>query len=221
MIADDRAVPTSWKRQLSDSRKNHWQKVYANKEPTDVSWYQPIPEKSLQLISSIGAQKSDPILDVGGGASTLIDHLLDEGFTDISVLDISGKALERLRARLADSAGRVNWIESDVTEFEPPRSYALCHDRAVFHFLTDVADRNKYIDVICRALRSKGHLVLATFGPQGPMRCSGLETRRYGIEQLQEMFGARFELRSYDLDNHETPAGSIQQFLYSWWQVRT
>lgn len=205
---------------MSESRRTHWQQVYANKEPTEVSWYQPVPEKSLQLIRATGTLRSDSILDIGGGASTLIDHLLEEGYEDVSVLDVSAKALERSRVRLNDSAAKVCWIESDVTEFEPSRRYALCHDRAVFHFLTESADRDKYIDVICRALQPRGHFVLATFGPQGPLRCSGLEIRRYGIEQLQELLGAAFKLCHYELDDHRTPMGSAQQFLYSWWQAK-
>ncbi|MDH3615085.1 MAG: class I SAM-dependent methyltransferase [Gammaproteobacteria bacterium] len=204
---------------MNKSHKTHWQRVYGEKQPTEVSWYQPIPEKSLQLIRSTGIARSDPILDVGGGASTLVDHLLDEGYTDVSVLDISGRALKESRDRLGELAGRVNWLEVDVSEFEPSRQYALCHDRAVFHFLTESADRDKYIDVICQALGPRGSLVLATFGPEGPERCSGLDIRRYSIEQLQELLGARFELCSHELDDHRTPMGSTQQFLYSWWRV--
>jgi ubiquinone/menaquinone biosynthesis C-methylase UbiE len=206
---------------VSKSVKTHWQRVYGEKKPTQVSWYQPVPEKSLQLIRATGIAKDEPIVDAGGGASTLVDNLLKDGYTDISVLDISSKALERSRARLGDSAAAVNWIESDVTEFEPPRQYALWHDRAVFHFLTESFDRDKYVNVVCRALLPGGHFVLATFGPQGPKRCSGLDVQRYGIEDLQELVGDRFDLRSHELDEHQTPMGSAQQFLYSWWQAGT
>lgn len=204
---------------MSNCCKTHWQRIYGEKQPTEVSWYQSVLEKSLQLIRSSGIARSGAILDVGGGASTLVDHLLDQGYTDISVLDISGRALEQSRARLGELAGQVNWIESDVTEFEPSRQYALCHDRAVFHFLTASADRNKYIDVIWRALEPGGSVVLATFGPEGPERCSGLDVCRYGIERLQDLLGARFELCSHELDEHRTPMGATQQFLYSWWRT--
>jgi len=204
---------------MSESGKTHWQRVYGEKEPTAVSWYQPVPEKSLQFIRSTGIAKDEAILDAGGGASTLVDHLMNDGYSDISVLDISGKALERSRARLGDPAGAVTWIESDVTEFESARKFALWHDRAVFHFLTESVDRDKYIDVVYRALQPKGHLVLATFGPQGPERCSGLDVQRYGVDELQKLLGSRFNLRSHELDEHETPTGSTQQFLYSWWQA--
>ena len=204
---------------MFNERRSHWQQVYREKEPTEVSWYQPVPEKSLLLIRSTGIPRDDAILDAGGGVSTLVDCLLDEGYTDLSVLDISGRALERSRARLGESAGKVEWIESDVTEFDPDRRYSLWHDRAVFHFLTNIADRDKYLDVMRRALQPGGYLVLATFGPQGPRRCSGLDIKRYGLEALQGLLGADFELCRHALDEHATPTGSTQQFLYSSWQA--
>jgi len=206
---------------MSGSRKAHWQRVYDEKEPTEVSWYQSVPAKSLQLIGTTGIAHDDAILDVGGGASTLVDNLLDEGFTDISVLDLSGNALERSRGRLGEASRKICWIESDVVDFHASRRYALWHDRAVLHFLTDTAERDRYIDVMYQSLLPNGHVVLATFGPQGPKRCSGLEIQRYGIEQLEKLFGSRFELHDYELDEHKTPMGSTQQFLYSRWQSRS
>lgn len=206
---------------MSDSSRAHWQNVYESKDPTEVSWYQPVPERSLRLIRETGIAKSDPILDVGGGASTLVDHLLQEGYSDISVLDISGHALDRSRARLGKSADAVDWIEADVTTFAPPRQYALWHDRAVFHFLTDPADRDNYIDVVTRAIKANGYFVLATFGPEGPQRCSGLDIRRYSVQRLQDLFGDRLHLGGHHLEDHRTPMGSTQQFLYSWWQARS
>ena len=203
---------------MIEARQAHWQRVYAEKEPTDVSWYQRVPTKSLQLIRAADTARSGPVLDVGSGASTLVDQLLAEGYTDISVLDVSGKALERSRERLGERAAAVQWIESDVTAFEPSRRYEVWHDRAVFHFLTDPGERSKYIDVLERALRPGGHLLLATFGPDGPERCSGLPVQRYDIGTLQDLFTSRFDLRSHELEVHHTPAGSAQQFLYSWWQ---
>ena len=205
---------------MSDSRRAHWQDVYGSKDPTEVSWYQPVPEQSLQLIRETGVAKSDPVVDVGGGASTLVDHLLQEGYSDVSVLDISGNALEQSRARLGKSADAVDWIETDVTTFAPPRQYALWHDRAVFHFLTDPADRDNYVDVSSRAIASNGYLVLATFGPEGPLRCSGLEIQRYSVQRLRDLLGDHFRLGSHHLEDHLTPMGSTQQFLYSWWQAR-
>ncbi len=206
---------------MSDSRRAHWQDVYGSKDPTEVSWYQPVPEQSLRLIRETGSARSEPVLDVGGGASTLVDHLLQEGYSDVSVLDISGKALERSRARLGKFADAVDWIEADVTTFAPARQYALWHDRAVFHFLTDPADRQSYVEAANRAIASNGYLVLATFGPEGPQRCSGLEVRRYSAERLQDLFGDHFHLGGHHLEEHFTPMGSIQQFLYSWWRAKS
>jgi len=207
-------------RDLSDTRKSHWEKVYSTKSHTDVSWYQPVPSMSLELIRSTGASLSAPILDVGCGASTLVDHLLDDGHEDISVLDIAAGAFEQSRTRLGDVANDVTWIESDVTEFAAERRYSIWHDRAVFHFLTDAADRKRYLKVLRNALAPQGHLVLATFGPEGPMRCSGLEIRRYSTDLLQTFLGPDFELLAQSIEIHETPTCSTQQFLYSLWQLR-
>ena len=203
---------------MIEVRQSHWQRVYTDKEPTDVSWYQRVPTKSLHIIRATDTPRSEPLLDAGGGASTLVDQLLAEGYTDISVLDVSGKALQRSRVRLGKQADAVHWIESDVTSFAPSRRYAIWHDRAVFHFLTDPGERRKYIDVLVQALLPGGHLLLATFGPEGPERCSGLPVQRYDIGALQHLFADRFELRGHELEVHHTPAGSAQQFLYSWWQ---
>ena len=202
----------------SERRKSHWEHVYGTKQATEVSWFQPVPEKSLQLIRATGVSYEQAILDAGGGASTLVDNLLAEGYRDVSVLDISVNALQKSRQRLGDKAAEVSWIEADVTEFAPQRGYDLWHDRAVFHFLTDASDRDRYVEVVQRALNAGGHLVLATFGPQGPLRCSGLDICRYGIEELAALLGADFSLRSHELEEHTTPSGSVQQFLYAWWQ---
>lgn len=205
---------------MTEARQSHWQRIYREKEPTDVSWYQPVPERSLQLIRATGVKKDQPILDAGGGASTLVDHLLAEGYTELTVLDISGMALQRCRVRLGKAADSVLWIETDVTTFKSSVRYALWHDRAVFHFLTDPKERDKYIDVMHRSLQSEGQLVLATFGPEGPQRCSGLEIQRYDIDTLTQLIGKRFSLLEFDLDMHQTPSGASQQFLYSRWQMR-
>lgn len=206
---------------MNSGRSDHWNRVYANKEPDEVSWYQADHETSLRLIAQTGVRTDDPILDVGAGVSTLADSLLEQGFSDITVLDVSSKALERVRARMGSRGETVNWITSDVTAFSPQRRYALWHDRAVFHFLVDVHDRERYVDTVLAALRPRGFLVLATFGPEGPLRCSGLETRRYGIDQLRAIFDQHFELKAYELEDHVTPTGSSQQFIYSCWQVKT
>ncbi|MFQ5546792.1 MAG: class I SAM-dependent methyltransferase [Woeseia sp.] len=204
---------------MNESRKSHWERVYADKEPDELSWYQPVPEKSLSLIRSTGAPLTAPVLDVGGGASTLVDHLLDAGYRDVSILDIAAGALTQSRARLGAAAARVTWIEADVTEFEPLCSYAVWHDRAVFHFLTEATDRAQYLDVLRSALQPSGHIVLATFGPEGPTRCSGLEVQRYSAEQVGALLGPDYQLRAHEVEDHHTPMGTTQQFLYGWWQA--
>ncbi len=201
----------------TSGRKRHWEGVYESRECTEVSWYQPKPERSLQLIRDAGVPADTPIIDVGGGASTLVDHLLDEGYRDITVLDIAASAFEHSRARLGERADFVNWIVSDVTRFDAQRSYGLWHDRAVLHFLTDAADRERYVQVLDKALAPGAHLILSSFGPEGPLKCSGLDVRRYDIARVTELVGGLFELRKDELETHTTPGGSTQQFLYTHW----
>ena len=200
-------------------RKAHWDHVYGTKSPDQVSWFEPTPARSLALIRATGVSLDSPILDVGGGASTLVDHLLSEGYSDISVLDIAPRALEQARVRLAGQADRVTWIKSDVLEFQPARCYGVWHDRAVLHFLTDERSRSRYLAALNAALECGGHVVLATFGPEGPTRCSGLDVQRYSAGSLSELLGEGFELRAQSLEVHHTPTGVEQQFLYGWWEA--
>ena len=205
---------------MTEERKSHWEGIYGDKNSTEVSWYQEVPDKSLALVVSTGTSQEDAILDVGGGASTLVDHLLDAGYGDITVLDLASKAFDQSRQRLGERASAPSWVVSDITRFEPQRKYRLWHDRAVLHFLTDSADRRRYMSVLKQALDPGGHVVIAAFGPEGPLKCSGLEIRRYTIEMLAELLGPEFELQSHELDNHQTPMGATQQFLYSCWTRR-
>lgn len=205
---------------MTPERKRHWEDVYNGKSATEVSWYQDTPGRSLALVESTGIAKHAPIIDVGGGASTLVDHLLQSGYSDITVLDLASAAFDQARARLAARAVEVDWVVSDVTRFRPRRRYQLWHDRAVLHFLTEAADRERYVDVLRRALEPGGHVVIAAFGPEGPTRCSGLEIRRYNVELLRELLGPEFVLQSHELENHQTPRGALQQFLYSCWTRR-
>jgi SAM-dependent methyltransferase len=204
---------------VTDSRKAHWEGVYGTKLPTQVSWYQPAAAWSFELVRATGVARSAPILDVGGGASPLVDHLLGDGYTDVTVLDVAGSALAHARSRLGDAAGRVDWLEADITQFRPTRDYALWHDRAVFHFLVDAGDRSRYLDVLRGALRPGGHVVLATFGPEGPARCSGLPVQRYSVQDIAALLGPGFVLRRQQVEIHHTPAGLPQQFVYGWWQA--
>lgn len=198
----------------ASERKAHWQQVYREKSPEEVSWYQPVPTPSLELVHRCGLSPDDPVIDVGGGTSTLADHLLREGFTDVTVLDVSAAALAAARRRLGNRADSVRWIEADVTTFVAERKYRLWHDRALFHFLTDAVDRRRYLDALGTALAPGGHLVLAAFAVGGPQRCSGLEIVQYDGPKLLSELGDRFRLIEQRREDHQTPAGGRQDFAW-------
>ena len=195
-------------------RKAHWENVYHNNSPLKVSWYQKEPVLSLQLIHNAGIALDAPIMDVGGGASLLVDYLCEEGYTNIEVLDIAATALAHAKERLKDKACGVEWHNTDVVNFVPPRNYSLWHDRAVFHFLTEKTDREKYISVVKQALQPGGHLIIMAFAIDGPVRCSGLEIVQYDAEKLMAELGEGFKLVEEGHETHQTPAGSIQKFAY-------
>ncbi len=200
-----------------DARADHWEQVWLDRDPASVTWYQPdllVSRRLIELVTSTDAA----VIDVGGGASTLVDHLLDGGYRDLTVLDISHGAIDAARARLGPRADDVHWLVADVTQVELDRTFDLWHDRAVFHFLVDDADRRRYLGVLRAALVPGGHLVLSTFGPDGPERCSGLPVRRYGIELMQETLGPDFELLDHELETHVAPSGVTQQFLAALFQ---
>lgn len=203
---------------MSDPVTEHWKQLYQTKAPNQVSWYQGVPERSLELIHATGVGPTAPILDVGGGASLLVDHLLLEGYQDISVLDLAAEALAAAQLRVGARAERVHWIVADITAFQPERRYALWHDRAVFHFLIDPVRREAYLNVLRRALDPEGHLILATFGPDGPPKCSGLDVQRYSAAELSATLGPEFRLAESLTEEHVTPGGTRQQFLYGRWQ---
>jgi len=195
--------------------KTHWEHIYKTKAPTQVSWYQEHAQFSLQYIQNTGIRKTDHIIDVGGCASTLVDALIVAGFRHISILDVSGTALQLARQRLGERAVNVDWIEADVTQAKlPHQAYDLWHDRAVFHFLTQPADRQCYIDTVRHAVRMGGHVILATFAPDGPDRCSGLDVVRYSPESLHSEFGVDFEVVDSTCETHHTPFGTEQRFIY-------
>jgi ubiquinone/menaquinone biosynthesis C-methylase UbiE len=197
------------------SAKKHWENVYTTKPTTGVSWYQEHAERSLQTIIATRAAKVAEIIDVGGGASTLVDDLLGEGYENISVLDLSAHALMSAKARLGERAAQVRWIEADITQADLPENhFDVWHDRAVFHFLVAEQDRAAYLRNVMRSVKIGGHVIVATFADDGPTQCSGLPVMRYKPESLHGEFGVDFELVSHSREAHNTPFGTIQQFVY-------
>ncbi len=197
------------------SRQTHWDHVYQTKPADAVSWYRPHLDKSLELIRHVASDLSAAIIDVGGGESTLVDDLLAAGYRDVTVLDISATAIEVAKQRLGSNAERVTWLAADITEAElPEHRYAVWHDRAVFHFLTDAQQRAAYVRQVARAVKPGGHVIVATFGPEGPQKCSGLDVMRYDADALHDEFGTAFQLVESTTELHATPFGTTQQFVY-------
>ena len=196
-------------------RRSHWENIYRTKLATQVSWYQVHAKRSLDLIQRVSPPADGAIIDVGGGASTLIDDLLDAGYHDLTVLDLSAAALAIARRRLGTRADTVRWVEADVLDASLPKTgYSVWHDRAAFHFLTAPADRARYVAQVRRAVRPGGFVLVATFADDGPTRCSGLEVARYTPEALHAEFGAPFQLMASEREEHVTPAGIRQAFIY-------
>lgn len=199
---------------MNFDRKSHWENVYQNRSPLDVSWYQEEPAMSLQLIEATGVPRDAPLIDVGGGASVLVDRLCDAGYTRLAVLDVSAKALAYARERLGDNAAGIEWYESDVTRFDPPHRFALWHDRAVFHFLTAAGERARYVQILKQALQPGGHLIIAAFAIGGPDKCSGLDIVQYDRGKLLAELGDEFALVEERDELHVTPAQRHQEFKY-------
>ena len=195
--------------------KEHWEKIYETKPANSVSWFQEHAEQSLRLIRDTGVPSTGAIIDVGGGASTLVDDLLDAGYRSLTVLDLSGAALAAARKRLGARAKLVRWIEANITSAKlPAHTYDVWHDRAVFHFLTAPEDRKAYIEAVSRAVKPGGHVIVATFAEDGPTECSGLPVMRYGAQQLHGQFGSLFRLLRHEQEEHHTPSGKVQKFVY-------
>jgi SAM-dependent methyltransferase len=195
-------------------RKTHWENVYTNKSPLQMSWYQEEPALSLLLIRNTRLALDAAMIDVGGGASTLVDRLCEEAYTNVAVLDVSSSALAHAKARLAENAKVVEWFEEDVTSFSPPHRFSLWHDRAVFHFLTTKSDRDKYINVLKQALEPDGHLIIMAFAIGGPVKCSGLDIVQYDANKLMAELGQGFRLVETGYEVHLTPSGGEQKFAY-------
>lgn len=195
-------------------RQAHWQSTYTAKGECEVSWFQATPQPSLALIEEVG-ELSSAILDIGGGASRLADSLLEKGFRDVTVLDLSAAALAVAKTRIGGQAERIQWIVADVTTWEPSRTYDVWHDRATFHFLVGEPDRAAYLSRLARALRPGGHAIIATFAPDGPERCSGLPVMRYDADSLGRTFGPAFQCVTTLRHEHITPRGAPQAFQFS------
>jgi predicted TPR repeat methyltransferase len=192
--------------------KDHWEQVYDTKQPNEVSWTQEVPQTSLDFIHSFGIPKTASVIDVGGGDSKLADHLLDEGFRDITVLDISAKAIERAKARLGEHAAMVNWIVSDITAFRPERRYDVWHDRAAFHFLTTASQIEQYLAIAQMA--TKGYMTIGTFSEEGPQKCSGLNIKQYNEVELESILSKGFSKMGCITEDHITPFNTKQNFLF-------
>jgi 2-polyprenyl-3-methyl-5-hydroxy-6-metoxy-1,4-benzoquinol methylase len=200
--------------------QTHWEKIYGSKAPDAVSWYRPHLERSLELIEQAARGRSASIIDVGGGESTLVDDLVARGYQNITVLDISQTAIDVTKKRLASGAENVHWLVGDITSAKlEPSAYDVWHDRAVFHFLTATDARVAYVRQVAKAVKPGGHVIVSTFGPEGPTKCSGLDVVRYDADSLHQEFGVRFHLLGSSTELHRTPFGTVQQFLYCFCRV--
>lgn len=202
--------------------QNHWDTVYSTKATDSVSWYQPHADHSLQLIRNTGVPQSASIIDVGGGASTLVDDLLAAGYHNLTVLDLADTALQTARQRLGDQGDGVQWIAADITRVAlPMHTFDVWHDRAVFHFLTEPEQRMAYVRSVLRSVKPGGHVIVATFAEDGPTQCSGLPVMRYSADALHGEFGAAFTLVHHHQESHQTPRGQRQQFVYCYCRMQT
>jgi ubiquinone/menaquinone biosynthesis C-methylase UbiE len=206
---------------MGASLKQHWDTIYQTKAENEVSWYQTYPSTSMRMIDSLGFPKDATIIDIGGGDSRLAEALLDKGYTNIHVLDISESAILRAKERLGEKASRIHWIVSDVTEFKPSLKYDCWHDRAAFHFLTSEEKINKYISLVNKAVMNDGALIISTFSEKGPLRCSGLEIHQYSDDSLKERFKGYFRPIECFYEDHITPSQSIQNFVFCSWRKKS
>ncbi|MGL1886057.1 MAG: class I SAM-dependent methyltransferase [Reichenbachiella sp.] len=195
-------------------RKKHWENIYQTKELKDVSWYQPTPQTSLKFVEQANLSKTAKIIDIGGGDSFFVDHLLDMGYQDITILDISSSSLERAKKRLGNQADRIKWVVSDIVQFEPTEQYDFWHDRATFHFLTDEDEISNYLSTIEHCISPGGTIVIGTFSDQGPKKCSGIEIKQYSESTLSDKFKDSFTKENCIIINHPTPFETQQNFVF-------
>lgn len=197
-----------------EDKKQHWDEVYDTKPCTEVSWYEPMPENSLTCIAECHLEKDAPIIDIGGGDSFLAEFLLAQGYSDITIVDISEKAIQRAQQRLGERADQLKWIVADVTEFKPEKKYQLWHDRAAFHFLTTDAEVEKYLQTLRESVAPGGFVILGTFSDKGPDKCSGLPIKKYSVGEMQKLFSEGFITMNCKNVDHETPSGKTQNFTF-------
>lgn len=195
--------------------EDHWQYVYDKKNENEVSWYQKSPKLSLEFVKSLNLSLDAEIIDIGAGESRLVDNLLEMGFVNLSVLDISSKSIEKTKKRLGLKSKLVNWIVSDINNFNPTKKYDLWHDRAAFHFLKDSVEIDNYVKLVKSSLHNQGNLIIATFSENGPLKCSGLEVSRYSENSISDLFNNDFELIKSQKSIHKTPFSTSQEFLFS------
>jgi 2-polyprenyl-3-methyl-5-hydroxy-6-metoxy-1,4-benzoquinol methylase len=203
---------------MPPTKKEHWENVFSTKQETAVSWYQPKPETSLQFFTENTIPTDAKIIDIGGGDSYLIDHLLDLGYTELTVLDISENAINRLKNRLGSNASKVTFIVSDILDFQSKTTYDVWHDRASFHFLTQGEEIQTYKKLVANAIASNGFLFIGTFSESGPLKCSGLEITQYSEEKMESIFGFDFEKIGCFTENHQTPFDTVQHFIFCTFQ---
>lgn len=195
-------------------RQKHWENIYQNKAIDEVSWYQTTPSTSLDLIKQCNLPLNAKIIDVGAGDSFLVDHLLDTGYENITVVDISAKAIERAKERLGDRAGNIKWIQADISGFHLEETYDLWHDRAAFHFLTDDQEIRSYVQSVSTGIKAGGHLILGTFSESGPLKCSGIEIKQYSAHSMTERLKGAFEKINCINVDHQTPFDTVQNFIF-------
>ena len=199
---------------MFNAYKDHWENVYNTKKENQVSWFQSTPQKSIDLIKSINLDLKSNIIDVGAGDSRLVDNLISLGFKNITVLDISSKSIEKAKIRLGEKSELINWVESDINDFQSDAKYDLWHDRAAFHFLKSTENIKSYVNLVNKLINNKGYLILATFSKKGPLKCSGLEISQYDSKGISELF-ENFKLNHSEIYIHKTPFNTNQEFIYN------
>ena len=200
---------------VDNKSEEHWEFVHSKKKENEVSWFQAYPQESIEFIKSLKLSLDDNIIDIGAGESRLVDNLLEMGFRNIDVLDISKSAISKTKKRLGDKSSLINWIICDINDFKPSKEYKLWHDRAAFHFLKKEIEINNYVDLASNSISANGKMIIATFSSKGPEKCSGLTVNRYSLESIKKQFNNYFRLESHLITSHSTPFNTVQEFIFT------